>query len=108
MNVSECPKCSGEMRYGEAFIRFTTSGGQSSSGFGRMGIPGMGVPSSYVTVEEKIKWREKTGQKKGWLIKSEERKTLNLYGKRCTVCGYIEFYALDRKNKQILKDLQEI
>ena len=67
----ECPRCGGEMREGEAFVRVTTSGGQASSGFGMMGIPGMDVPSVETVREKKILWREKTGRKKGWLTERE-------------------------------------
>jgi hypothetical protein len=45
------------------------------------------------TQEKRIKWREKTGEKKGLLIKSDEIRTILITGKRCLKCGYIELYA---------------
>jgi len=89
----QCPRCGGKMREGEAFTRVTVSGGQASSGFGMMGIPGMGVSGGETTTEEKIQWREKTGRKTGWLIKSDEEKIMKISGRRCVECGYIELYA---------------
>lgn len=89
----ECPRCGGEMREGEAFVRVTTYEGRASSGFGIMGIPGMGIPSAETVREEKVRWRERTGEKKGWLIKREEEKVMRVSGLRCLKCGYIELYA---------------
>jgi predicted nucleic-acid-binding Zn-ribbon protein len=91
--MAECPRCGGEMREGEALMRFTTSVGQVSSSFDLLSMPGMGVPTGEQTIEEKIFWREKTGKKTGWLVKSDERKNLKISGLRCTECGYIELYA---------------
>ena len=88
----ECPRCGSEMREGEAFVRITTSADQVSSGYGMLGMPGMRMPSGE-TSEEKVQWREKTGQRKGWLIKRDETKTLKISGLRCVGCGYLEFYA---------------
>lgn len=89
----ECPRCGGDMREGEAFVQFTTSEGQTLSGFGVMGIPERGIPMGETTREENIMWREGTGVKRGWLIKREEKKTLKISGRRCTECGYLELYA---------------
>jgi hypothetical protein len=74
------------------------SGGQIATGFGMMTVPGMGIPSlgygaGETTAEQKIQWREKTGQKTGWLIKSDEEKTMTISGLRCEKCGHIELYA---------------
>jgi len=82
------------MREGEAFVRITTSADQASSSYGMLGMPGMRMPSGE-TSEEKVLWREKTGRKKGWIIKRDEEKTLKVLGLRCVECGYIELYARD-------------
>lgn len=89
----KCPRCEGDMQEGIALVRVTTSVGQTSSGFGMFPMPGMGVPSGETTMEEMILWREKTGRKTGWLIKSDEKKTIKISGLRCKECGYIELYA---------------
>lgn len=82
------------MRAGEAFVRIITYADQASSGYGVLGMPGMGMPSGEMS-EEHVQWREKTGRKKGWLIKRDEEKTLKVHGLRCVECGYIELYAHD-------------
>lgn len=87
----KCPKCNGEMREGEAFISIETSSVQSSTNFG-IAIPGMGTQCGETIREEGIQWREKTGRKTGWFIKSDEEKIMRILGMRCTECGYVEFY----------------
>jgi hypothetical protein len=94
--LAECAKCGGEIREGEAFVRVTTFSsviGGSSSGFGIISIPGFDMPTSGRTSEENMLWREKTGAKTGLLIKSEEQKTMKIFGRRCVRCGYIELYG---------------
>ena len=88
-----CPKCGSEMREGELFIMVTSSGGDQ-----RMSSP-LGFPTGstfsmpiMVTGEGPF-WRERTGEKKGWVVKREETQTLKISGSRCTACGYIELYA---------------
>jgi predicted nucleic-acid-binding Zn-ribbon protein len=56
-------------------------------------MPSMNIGDVGVTQEERIKWREKTGEKKGFLIKSDEVRTMTVKGRRCLQCGYIELYA---------------
>lgn len=64
-------------------------------------IPGLGFPIPEIrspatgadTVGEKLLWRERTGAKTGWLVKSDETKTMEISGHRCLKCGYIEFFA---------------
>ena len=41
-------------------------------------------------------WREKTGQKKGLLVKRDETRTLKIAGLRCVNCGFIELYTVSR------------
>lgn len=94
--VVECPKCGGEMREGDAFVRVTIPGSQASSGLGMTsmtGLPGIGLPTAEATSEERLLWRERTGRKTGWLMKSEEMKSMKISGRRCTACGYIELHA---------------
>ncbi len=81
------------MRYGEAFVQITTTDMHQASGLGMFGVPGMGMPSGGTMSEEKIQWRERTGEKRGWLLKRDEEKTLRISGLRCIECGYIELYA---------------
>lgn len=81
------------MREGQAFVQ-VKSAAQTTSGLGGMiGMPGMGLPSVETSSEEGMQWREKTGRTSGRLIKREEEKTMKIYGRRCSQCGYIEFYA---------------
>ena len=89
----ECPKCGGEMGNGGLFVQVTTSSGQTMTGIGAIGMPGMGIPSSQITVDEPMTWREKTGQRTGLIIKSDEVKTMKVRGQRCLSCGYIELYT---------------
>jgi len=49
------------------------------------------VPSE----ETGLMWREKTGERKGFLFKSDEVRTLTIRGRRCSGCGLIELYAGD-------------
>ena len=91
----KCPRCGGEMREGELFISVT-----GSSGTQRLSTPfsfptgsPLGIPAGEVVTGEGPFWRERTGRKKGWLVKREETHTFELSGLRCTECGYIELYA---------------
>jgi len=86
----ECTKCGGETIQGEAYVDIKTSPASNSmSGM----MPGMNLGGIGETREERIKWHEKTGEKKGFLIKSDEIRTMKMTGRRCLECGYIEFYA---------------
>lgn len=87
----ECPKCGGEMHEGEAFVHVSPLGSQIYPSYGMFTLPGMGVLGSEPS-EERILWRERTGQKTGWLG-SEEVKTMKVIGRRCTKCGYIELHS---------------
>lgn len=96
--MAQCPKCEGETRAGEVLVHVAASGGQVSTGFGMISIPSIGMPgfgygAGETTVEQKLQWREKTGSKTGWLIKSDEEKIMTISGLRCGKCGYIELYA---------------
>jgi hypothetical protein len=91
--MAVCPICGGEMHEGEVFVPIATSIRHTYSEFGIMTIPGIGGSSGDITKEERILWREKTGRKKGLIIKSEEEKTMKILGQRCIKCGYIELYV---------------
>jgi hypothetical protein len=91
-DVSNCPKCSGEMKEGDALVRFTTPSNPGGATFGMPNMPGMSLPTE-IAKQESILWKEKTGQKKGWLVKRDETKILKLSGKRCQQCGYVELFA---------------
>jgi len=78
------------MIQGEAYIDIqTSSASDPMSGM----MPGMSLGGIGESREESIKWREKTGEKKGFLFKSDEIRTMKVIGRRCLECGYIEFYA---------------
>lgn len=91
--MSECPKCGGEMIQGEAYVEVTTSSPSPMMGSMLSPMPGMSLGGVGTTQVERIKWREKTGEKKGFLLKSDEVRTLAVRGRRCLKCGYIELYA---------------
>jgi len=80
------------MREGELFITVTSGDGQfMSSPLERTPTGSFGMPVM-VTGEGPF-WRERTGEKKGWVVKREMTQTLKISGLRCTGCGYIELYA---------------
>ena len=81
------------MIQGEAYVNFTTSSPNPMMSGMLSPMPGMSLGGVGSTQEERVKWREKTGQKKGFLIKSDEVRTLAVKGRRCLECGYIELYA---------------
>ena len=91
----KCGKCGGEMREGELFINVTSSSGSPIIRQDSFSFPTGSIPNaSTEVIGEGPFWRERTGEKKGWLIKREETQILNISGLRCTNCGYIELYAL--------------
>jgi len=84
------------MREGEALSQTGAFAGQPyfpTSGFTLAGMAGLGAVDTGAMGEQKILWREKTGSKTGWLVKSDEQKTLRISGRRCAKCGYVELYA---------------
>lgn len=90
---TKCPKCGSEMREGGLFINVTSSPNAQSISTTLSGFPGPITAIPPVTTGEGPFWRERTGQKKGWLVKREETQTLRISGLRCINCGYIELYA---------------
>ena len=91
--MSECPKCCGKMIQGEAYIDVDVSSTNPAMGGIMSSLPGMNLGGASMSQEKRIKWREKTGEKTGFLIKSEEVRTMSVKGIRCLECGYIELYA---------------
>ena len=51
------------------------------------------LPPSIETFTSPPIWEEKTGEKKGFILKRPEIKKMSLKGYRCTQCNYLEFYA---------------
>jgi predicted nucleic-acid-binding Zn-ribbon protein len=88
-----CPKCGSEMRKGELFITVTSSGGQYMSSTLERTSAGSTFSMPTMTTGDGPFWRERTGEKKGWVVKKEETQILKISGLRCTACGYIELYA---------------
>jgi len=81
------------MREGEAVTVATFLGGGYSPAASLVmpGMVGLGLPES--GGEQKILWRERTGSKTGWLMKSDEERTMKITGRRCVKCGHIELRA---------------
>jgi len=55
-----------------------------------------GISSVEETTGGRIRWEERTGEKKGFIFKREETKRMAVAGLRCTVCGFIELYAHEK------------
>ncbi len=80
------------MLEGEAYISVTVPSSGSILG-GMIPMDTTGIGSIESSREARLRWREKTGEKKGFLIKSDEIRNFNIKGRRCILCGYIEFYV---------------
>ena len=91
--MSECPKCGGNMIQGEAYIEIDIPSTNSAMSGMMSPMQGMDMGGIGISQEKRVKWREKTGEKKGFLIKSDEVRTMVIKGTRCLECGYIELYA---------------
>ena len=91
--MSECPKCGGEMIQGEAYVDVNVPSSNPMMSGMMSPMTSMNMGDVGMTQEERIKWREKTGEKKGFLIKSDEIRTMAVKGRRCLQCGYIELYT---------------
>ncbi len=87
-----CPKCGNEMREGEAFVQVSVAEYQTSPTTGILGMPGVNMPSVESVRDEKILWRERTGEKSSFLGRNRSR-IIRIQGMRCVQCGYIEFYT---------------
>lgn len=81
------------MIQGEAYVSVDVPSANPMMGGMMPPMSGMSLGGVEMTQEESVKWREKTGEKKGFLIKSDEVRTLAVKGRRCLECGYIELYV---------------
>jgi len=61
------------------------------------GFMHQGLPPGIETFTTAPMWEEKTGEKKGFIFKREETRRMTVAGLRCTVCGFIELYAREKK-----------
>jgi predicted nucleic-acid-binding Zn-ribbon protein len=97
--MANCPKCGGEMVDGTAYVSVTVPSGGGGGGFGGMmsPMPSPSMTSMDTQSEARLMWREKTGERKGFIIKSNVVRDLNVKGLRCVDCGYIELYAQNNK-----------
>jgi len=98
-NMDEkCPKCGGQMTPGEIkFDTDTVMPNQMNSYMG--GMMNSPVPNVYASSSSHPYWEEKTGKKKGFILKSDETKTLKIKAQRCALCGYVELYANDNREE---------
>jgi len=87
-----CPKCGGKMVQGNLTIPMermsTRTMDQLNPGFSRGGLPPM--MEDYSTEPH---WKEKTGEKTGFIFKRDEVKQMKIIGYRCKLCNFIELYA---------------
>ncbi len=90
----KCPKCGGAMREGELFINVTSNPPTIQSTLNFPTDTTLGI-SPVITGEGPF-WHERTGERKGWLVKRDKIQTLKILGLRCIGCGYIELYAKER------------
>ena len=90
--MTVCPKCRNEMREGEAFCQVSIAEVQTSPTTGILGMPGVNMPPVETSRDERVLWRERTGEKRGLFGRSGLR-VIRIQGMRCVQCGYIEFYA---------------
>ena len=81
------------MIQGEAYVNVTSSSPSPMMSGMLSPMPGMNLGGVGTTQEERVKWREKTGEKKGFILKTDEVRTMTVTGRRCPQCGYIELYA---------------
>ena len=93
----KCPKCGGEMV--EGVIKFDTNVVNPSARNYMTGIPMSPQPSIYESSTSRPYWEEKTGRRTGFILKSDETKTLRIKGLRCTLCGYIEMYSVEKREE---------
>jgi predicted nucleic-acid-binding Zn-ribbon protein len=96
--MDKCPKCGGAMTEGE--IRFDCDSEMPRQMNYMVGIPSGGASSIYPTSTSHPYWEEKIGRRTGFIIKSEEKKTLRINAYRCAPCGYIEMYVSDKREER--------
>jgi predicted nucleic-acid-binding Zn-ribbon protein len=81
------------MIQGEAYVNVDVPSSNPMMSGMMSPMSSMNIGNVGMTEEARIKWHEKTGEKKGFLIKSDEVRTMAVTGRRCLQCGYIELYA---------------
>ncbi len=95
VKIFQCPWCGGDTREGEALVNLTTLAGQVPPVFGP--IARMGYKDLVSSAVRRQVGRRCCGVRNGienrLLKRSDEEKITKIYGRRCTVCGHIEFYA---------------
>jgi len=79
---------------GEVYVNVPVMSGSPMMG-GMMPIPAISMGGVAPSEDTVLRWREKTGEKKGFIFKSEEMRTLAIRGSRCRGCGYIELRAAE-------------
>ncbi|MCW4051015.1 MAG: hypothetical protein NWE89_14905 [Candidatus Bathyarchaeota archaeon] len=89
-----CPKCGGKMVAGRMKIPLEIIAAQTmpqlASGFEMRGVPGgMGDIVAFP------QWEEKTGEKTGFIFKRDGVKEMRMRGFRCSLCNYVELYAIE-------------
>jgi predicted nucleic-acid-binding Zn-ribbon protein len=87
-----CSKCGSEIVEGRIGVPIekinTPEINRMTPGFMQQSLP----PTIETFTSEPI-WEERTGEKKGFIIKRPEIKKMKLIGYRCKKCNYLEFYA---------------
>jgi len=89
-----CPKCGGEMVEGRLTVPIERMSSSAVSPF----TPGFdmgGIPRIAEAISTSPRWEEKTGKKTGLIFKRDETRKMMMAGRRCTLCNYIELYALE-------------
>jgi len=95
---AKCPKCGGNMTKGEIkFDTDTVMPNQMNAYMG--GMMNSPVPNVYQSSSSHPYWEEKTGRKTGFILKSDEKITLRMHAQRCSLCGYIELYANEKRDE---------
>jgi predicted nucleic-acid-binding Zn-ribbon protein len=92
-----CPKCGGEMRQGDMLFDVSILMANPMSPMGGFSAYSAATMSDQTTASPH--WEEKTGRRKGFILKSDETKKMTVKGYRCILCGYIELYAAGEKNQ---------
>jgi hypothetical protein len=87
MKMVECQLCAGEMKEGVAVTGSNLPVTRSMGGMFTM--PGMDTSEGEPRRFNRLKWKEQTGEEKGWIIKRKEEKTYDVKGYRCLDCGNI-------------------
>jgi len=96
---NNCPKCGGSMIPGVLKYESETYNSAGQNPLMAKSLQSQ-LPGVYERADAIPYWEEKTGQKTGFIWKTDEYRILKLKGFRCSICGYVELYT-------ILKDYEE-